>query len=425
MKRIYFLLLLISGGYLSPAQPLTRKALFLGNSYTTANNIPQLVSGLADASGDSLIWESNAPGGYTFGWDPIAHARDSVSLARIRERAWDFVILQEQSQIPAIPVLRDSCMYPGAGILHDSVKSNNSCSRVLFYLTWGRRFGGQQCFVSNYCSPDFTDFYQMQDSLTAAYHGIAFALNDWIAPAGEAWRLVLSTTGMVLHSGDDSHPNMNGSYLTACVIYSCIFHKRSRGSGFTAGLLADSALILQKASDSVVFTSPSQWNLWTGEPAAAFSTWINSDTLHTNNLSTNSDFWKWDFGDGQTSSLYEPVHVYASAGNYTVSLKACDSCRCDSTSGSVRIFPLSVNEKEVKQIRVSGPDENGFYTLTGFEDEGILYIFNFTGEMIWHNEVSGSKVTIGLNFKGPFIWELQDKSGQTVKSGKVVPLIYP
>ena len=30
--------------------------------------------------------------------------------------------------------------------------------------------------------------------------------------------------------------------------------------------------------------------------------------------------WKWSFGDGETSEEQNPVHVYSSAGTYTVSL---------------------------------------------------------------------------------------------------------
>lgn len=30
--------------------------------------------------------------------------------------------------------------------------------------------------------------------------------------------------------------------------------------------------------------------------------------------------WSWDFGDGQTSTVQNPQHSYAAAGNYTVSL---------------------------------------------------------------------------------------------------------
>lgn len=42
--------------------------------------------------------------------------------------------------------------------------------------------------------------------------------------------------------------------------------------------------------------------------------------------STNSPTsWAWDFGDGGTSTLQNPSHVYASAGTYSVTLKATNS----------------------------------------------------------------------------------------------------
>lgn len=39
----------------------------------------------------------------------------------------------------------------------------------------------------------------------------------------------------------------------------------------------------------------------------------------SNNNPTN---WFWDFGDGNTSTLQNPIHSYASAGLYTVTLMA-------------------------------------------------------------------------------------------------------
>jgi PKD repeat protein len=36
----------------------------------------------------------------------------------------------------------------------------------------------------------------------------------------------------------------------------------------------------------------------------------------------NPTTWAWNFGDGETSSLKNPVHLYNSAGVYTVSLTA-------------------------------------------------------------------------------------------------------
>ena len=39
-------------------------------------------------------------------------------------------------------------------------------------------------------------------------------------------------------------------------------------------------------------------------------------------LSTDTASWAWDFGDGGTSNLQNPSHVYGAPGTYTVSLTA-------------------------------------------------------------------------------------------------------
>ncbi|MDX2002162.1 MAG: PKD domain-containing protein [Chitinophagales bacterium] len=41
--------------------------------------------------------------------------------------------------------------------------------------------------------------------------------------------------------------------------------------------------------------------------------------------------WLWDFGDGQTSSLQHPFHIYTTAGSFTVSLIAYSSSGCVDT----------------------------------------------------------------------------------------------
>src|SRR5690554_3658040 len=38
--------------------------------------------------------------------------------------------------------------------------------------------------------------------------------------------------------------------------------------------------------------------------------------------------WHWDFGDGQSSIVQNPVHAYASPGNYEVILTVTNECNC-------------------------------------------------------------------------------------------------
>lgn len=62
------------------------------------------------------------------------------------------------------------------------------------------------------------------------------------------------------------------------------------------------------------------------KPIASFTTNASSycagDTVRVNNASQDANSYVWDWGDGLTSSGFEPTHVYQTGGNFTVYLRA-------------------------------------------------------------------------------------------------------
>ena len=84
------------------------------------------------------------------------------------------------------------------------------------------------------------------------------------------------------------------------------------------------------------------------EPVAAF-TWtghcINGTITFTDQSTTAGGFsnWAWNFGDGNTSTLQNPTHVYTTAGTYNVSLIVTNIFGCvDTIVQPVTISPLPV-----------------------------------------------------------------------------------
>jgi PKD repeat protein len=63
-----------------------------------------------------------------------------------------------------------------------------------------------------------------------------------------------------------------------------------------------------------------------GKPIAAFTTnaavYCLGDTVKVSNSSQNANNYRWFWGDGQSSSGFEPVHVYNTAGSYNIMLRA-------------------------------------------------------------------------------------------------------
>ena len=228
MKKILLLTIAIFLFRIGFAQEEIR-VLFLGNSYTYVNDLPGMIEEISNNEGKKIIHESVTPGGCTL----FQHVESQNSLSKIRKGNWDYVILQEQSQLPVIDYYRQNKLKPSYKALYDSIMLYNPSAKVVGYMTWGRRYGGQQCVNFGdgvYCSVDFVDFNHMQDTLTAAYCENAYATNSYVAPVGEAWKAALSSNPeLVLHSSDNSHPSYDGSYLAACVFYSIFWNESPIG----------------------------------------------------------------------------------------------------------------------------------------------------------------------------------------------------
>lgn len=64
----------------------------------------------------------------------------------------------------------------------------------------------------------------------------------------------------------------------------------------------------------------------TSAPVAAFSSSVSYNTVTFMNNSTGATSYNWNFGDGNTSTMTNPVHTYAGPGTYNVTLSAINSC---------------------------------------------------------------------------------------------------
>lgn len=72
-------------------------------------------------------------------------------------------------------------------------------------------------------------------------------------------------------------------------------------------------------------------------PAVGFTFAVDQLTAQFDNLSTNADAYYWTFGDGGSSTAFEPAHTYPGPGSYTATLTAANSLCQDSASFSLVI----------------------------------------------------------------------------------------
>ena len=418
LPKLVFLLLVANQIF---AQDSLR-VLFLGNSYCSVNNLPQLVQNLSASAGKTLIIDSNMPGGFTL----TGHSSDPSSISKISQGNWDYVILQEQSQIPTIDQYRYNDMYPAMADLKTMVEQYSPCAKIITYMTWGRRFGGQQCDPSNtYCSPVFSDFNQMQDSLSSAYWQISENLNIQCAPVGESWRAILSDTNLVLHSADNSHPNIDGSYVAALTLFSSIWKQHTLGLTYNAGINTGRAQYYQQMSDNVLFNSTNDWNLYINSPVADFTQVANGNTVNFSNLSfsnANSILtYEWDFGDGNFSADENPQHNYANSGQYDVRLIASNCIFSDTIMISLQIGTTGTNTATENTIHVfPNPVQDKLFITDAAALSGTHFeLYDLLGKCVKSGAIRAENFSLDLNDLASGIY-IMNFSGNRNLSFKVI-----
>lgn len=373
----------------------SKRVLFLGNSYTAANNLPQMVAQVANSVGDIVEHDSNTPGGYTF----EGHSTNSTSLAKIAVGDWDYVVLQEQSQLPSFPDSQvQNNVYPYAAALNQEIKDNNPCAETLFYMTWGRKNGDQ--FNCGGWPPVCT-YEGMDDLIRDRYIAMANDNDALLSPVGAVWRYIRTTYPEIeLYVSDESHPSVAGTYAAACSFYSVIFRKDPMLITFDASLPALEAQKIRLATKQIVFDNLLQWNVGLFDPIADFTFENTIDSEFTfMNLSENATSYLWDFGDGNTSIQENPTYSYTTSGSYIVSLTAIH-CDLETTfSQTVEVNQLSLPKNISNEFVVYPNPSNFMINIKVAPDQiGEDYVmYDYNGRRLLSGKITQTTSTVQIS----------------------------
>ncbi len=111
---------------------------------------------------------------------------------------------------------------------------------------------------------------------------------------------------------------------------------------------------------NTVYASKSE--LYTSSPILPVANFSADLTVRFTDTSTNSpDRWKWDFGDGSTSTEQNPVHTFSSEGTYNVTLVATNTAG----SSDVRSMVITINRILTPPVANFAADKtDGYAPLT-------------------------------------------------------------
>jgi hypothetical protein len=195
------------------------RILFIGNSYTSRNQLPRLLVDLAAAAAHPrrVEFELIFAGGASL----KRHWNAGIARERLAKQSWNYVVLQEQSTLP----VKNAARY------HENVRLFapeivRRGAKTALYLTWARRQ-----------APD------TQGSITRAVEEIAVEVDALVVPVGPAWHAFMARhSDVMLYTDDGSHPTAAGSYLAACVFLGSLFGEAPHGFSVSDPLRIDRAV---------------------------------------------------------------------------------------------------------------------------------------------------------------------------------------
>lgn len=173
----------------------TLKVLFVGNSYTYVENLPQLVSIMSDGTKTKLITRKSTVGGAYLS-EHWKSERGLKTRELISKGKFDIVVLQDNS-MATIQQPDSTAKY--ARLLCTLIRQSGA--QPYFYMTWARE-----------------KVPQYQQEISAVYSKIARDNNAVLVPVGNAWELALHLRpALPLFNPDGSHPSALGAILSAYV----------------------------------------------------------------------------------------------------------------------------------------------------------------------------------------------------------------
>ncbi|WP_445712193.1 T9SS type A sorting domain-containing protein [Flavobacterium sp.] len=381
------------------------KVLFVGNSMTYFNNMPNLFQEIANDKGRNVQAEYYAPGGTGF----VNHYVDNNVFNLFENNIWDVVVLQPgtgESAGASWPV--DTTIERGQKLI-DSIKKYSPCAKIFLYeIPYGIK--------ATNAIPDYNDYQAIQTKIKDSITKIANALEVPFVPAGESARMHLtSQQDLLLHNSyNDVHPNLNGSYLVACSMYAAIYQEEVTISNYLGGVSQVNATYFQDIADQIVLQNKANWLINTFNLHADFDSQINNFTVNFTNNSVNYDSLEWDFGDGTTTTDENPTHVFSSNGIKTIQLKAIKNGCEEIITKQITIGTLANESFNNKTIKIYPNPVNDVLHLSN-SNVFTFKIINSLGQIVYENVRNDSEHSINLSFLNSGIYYIATNKNQKFK----------
>ena len=184
------------------------RILMLGNSFIFTNNMPQM---LANLTGAEVVHHTRGGTRLSEQLNPSTKL-GSQTQAALRNKKWDYVVLQEMSHGP---ITAPKSFFSSVEQLCRQIRANGAVP--ILFATWAYQRGGAKLTDKGW------DYDEMVQKLSEAYHRAAQENDALIADVGR--RFYELSDAQNLYAADGVHPSELGSRIAAETIAAVIRHR--------------------------------------------------------------------------------------------------------------------------------------------------------------------------------------------------------
>lgn len=193
--------------------------LFIGNSFTYYNDLPDILKNIAHSAGYDIFTDKVAHGGFNLGkYADEQNPAGQEFTEKLNALKWDYVVLQEQS---LLPVSDETSFFSSAKALIKRIRSAGAAP--VLYQTWA--------YEKNSSKLDKTglSYKKMYKKLKKAYDRLGADTKTPVCPVGTAfYKCSIIHPDIRLHDEKDNyHPTFDGSCLAAYVIFYKLFGNKA------------------------------------------------------------------------------------------------------------------------------------------------------------------------------------------------------
>ncbi len=214
----------------------TKKVLFVGNSATYVNDIPQTLCRLANNAGYSVSAVTRAKGGATLAQHADTDTEFGMETLEHIAKGYDIVFLQDHSRCIASDEIRAAAMH-ACKCLNKAILESGAQAYIYVRPPTGRDTAGYDSYTQ--CLE--------YDKLFCEIAAEIEAKNVYV---NRAFAYAMKNLDVPLWGSDNAHTSKEGAYLAACVFFSTVFNTSSTVLD-SNGLPDDVALSLQQVADKV------------------------------------------------------------------------------------------------------------------------------------------------------------------------------